>query len=325
MAAYDGFFQNELSTGANHFKKLFQEITGEAVTHSQNPLLNLNIWSQSSRFALNKPLLILLALGLLSQGKRDIDFANIEEQLKGLLREFGNNVRRPRSDYPFWRLQNDGIWNVTPNDLKTNSSGDVSALSLRRSQATGRFSDNVQNWLLVEKKRLTVATQQVLETYFAESLHQDLLTAVGFVAAEETVTRQKRDPEFRAAVLSAYRLRCAVCAQDVRIGSITVALEAAHIKWHQAGGPDIVSNGLCLCSTHHKLFDLGAFTINEENKLLVSEHMTGSDQLQEILLRFHDHEIASPNRQEHFPDRHYLRWHREFRFKELPLPLRKTA
>jgi putative restriction endonuclease len=40
-----------------------------------------------------------------------------------------------------------------------------------------------------------------------------------------------------------------------------LGLEAAHIKWFQAGGPDIEANGLAMCSLHHKLFDLGVFTI----------------------------------------------------------------
>ncbi len=45
--------------------------------------------------------------------------------------------------------------------------------------------------------------------------------------------------------------------------------------WYQAGGPDIEVNGLALCATHHKLFDLGAFTIGEEMQMLVSDEVNG--------------------------------------------------
>ena len=38
----------------------------------------------------------------------------------------------------------------------------------------------------------------------------------------------------------------------------TLGIEAAHIKWHQAGGPDTEDNGLALCTLHHKRFDRGA-------------------------------------------------------------------
>ena len=59
-------------------------------------------------------------------------------------------------------------------------------------------------------------------------------------------------------MLTAYEWRCAVCGLDVRLGSVSIILEAAHIKWHQAGGPDEESNGLALGVLHHKAFDLGA-------------------------------------------------------------------
>ena len=55
----------------------------------------------------------------------------------------------------------------------------------------------------------------------------------------------------------------------------TVGLDAAHIKWHQAGGPAEVSNGLCLCVLHHKLFDRGVFTLDDRRRVIVSERSRG--------------------------------------------------
>lgn len=286
-----------------------------------NPLVELNVFAKSSKQALNKPLMVLLALGLLSQGKRTVSFVQIEEQLKGLLREFGGGVRHPRPDYPFWRLQNDGIWTVTPSDFRVNKSGDVPVTALRDREAEGQFRPEVLRWLSEgDGQQLTMATQQVLDAYFPNSLHEDLLAAIGFEAYEEATGKRRRNPSFRSNVLTAYRLKCAVCAQDLRIGSTTIALEAAHIKWHQAGGPDEVANGLCLCSTHHKLFDLGAFTIDGRLRLLVSEYVTGAGQLKELLLRHHGREISKPIHREHYPRDEHLLWHRQIVFKGAPLP-----
>jgi putative restriction endonuclease len=284
---------------------------------ASNPLLTLNVWTRGTREALNKPLLILLALGYLSRGERSVPFSQIEEKLKKLLREFGN-VGKPRAHYSFWRLKEDKLWVVTPSDLVTNSSGDVSTSQLREKGAVGRFSDSVLEWLTSEKGRLTTATHEFLAEYFAESLHEDLLVAVDFRPTGPAYTRRKRDTTFRALVLQAYQLKCAVCRQDIRIGSESVCLEAAHIKWHQAGGPDEVNNGLSLCSTHHKLFDRGAFTINENLRILVSEHMTGSTQLEEVILRFHTKSIEATTRIEYKPAEAHLRWHRDKIFKERP-------
>lgn len=106
-----------------------------------------------------------------------------------------------------------------------------------------------------------IATR-ILERHFPESLHQDILNAVG-LTLETSTTRRKRDPAFRQRVLKAYEYRCAVCDFDVRLGFVSIALDAAHIRWHLAGGPETEDNGLALCVLHYKTFDLGAFTIRE--------------------------------------------------------------
>ena len=126
---------------------------------------------------------------------------------------------------------------------------------------------------------------RILERHFPESLHQDILNAVG-LTLETTVTRRKRDPAFRQRVLKAYEYRCAVCGFDVRLGSVSIALDAAHIRWHQAGGPETEDNGLALCVLHHKTFDLGAFTVRE-GVLLVSDQANGTTGFQEALLAYH--------------------------------------
>ena len=70
----------------------------------------------------------------------------------------------------------------------------------------------------------------------------------------------------------------------MRLGRNPVALEAAHIKWRQAGGPDLEVNGLALCSLHHKLFDRGAFTLSNDLEILVSDDAHGTAGFQEWLM-----------------------------------------
>src|SRR5215468_9348034 len=97
----------------------------------------------------------------------------------------------------------------------------------------------------------------------------------------------KRDPQFRQRVLTAYEWRCAVCGFDVRLGSVSIALDAAHVRWHQAGGPAVESNGLALCVLHHKVFDLGAFTVTPGGLLLVSAQANGTAGFHEALIARH--------------------------------------
>jgi putative restriction endonuclease len=110
-------------------------------------------------------------------------------------------------------------------------------------------------------------------------------------------------------VLRAYEYSCAVCGFDVRLGTMSVALEAAHIKWHQAGGPDEESNGLALCTMHHKLFDRGVFTLSEKMRVIVSESANGTKGFQEWVITFHGSSIRAPQRPNYYPDKVAVEWH----------------
>jgi putative restriction endonuclease len=80
-------------------------------------------------------------------------------------------------------------------------------------------------------------------------------------------------------------------------------------------GPDVESNGLALCVLHHKLFDLGAFTLNDKGVLLVSELANGSEGFQEALLRHHGGRVRAPQWPQWSPAPEYLHRHRREVFK----------
>src|SRR5207244_2838301 len=107
----------------------------------------------------------------------------------------------------------------------------------------------------------------------------------------------------------------AVCAFDVRLGSVSIALDAAHIRWHQAGGPDREGNGLALCVLHHKTFDLGAFTVSQGGVLLVSDQANGGEGFHETLLRHHGKQIRPAQKAEWSPEPAFLDWHAKEVFK----------
>jgi putative restriction endonuclease len=74
---------------------------------------------------------------------------------------------------------------------------------------------------------------------------------------------------FRKALLEAYNWKCAFC--DI---SFEEALEGAHlIKWGDASNAQrmAVSNGLLLCSTHHRLLDSGYLTLTHSFRVAYSD------------------------------------------------------
>lgn len=136
-------------------------------------------------------------------------------------------------------------------------------------------------------------------------------------SAQDTIERRRRDPAFREKVLRAYEHRCCVCGFDLRIGNISAGLEAAHIQWFQAKGPDVEANGFALCALHHKIFDLGAFTVLPDSYTLVfSQHVAMGEATRKALLTYHGAGIILPQSQSYYPDPRYLRWHEQEVFKK---------
>jgi putative restriction endonuclease len=275
----------------------------------------LRIWKQGDQRAPHKPLLVLYALGRWQRGLTEVSYREAEPELTALLREFGPPRKSDHPEYPFWRLQNNRVWTVVADGpMKPRASNtDPPKSELLAKHARGGFTDDVKASLTSEPRRVTEIAFRLLERHFPESLHQDILNAVG-LSLEESVTRRKRDPAFRQRVLTAYEYRCAVCGFDVRLGSVSIALDAAHIRWHQAGGPETESNGLALCVLHHKTFDLGAFTVSG-GILLVSNQANGTTGFQESLLAYHGKPIRDPQHPDWRPEPRHLEWHGREVFK----------
>jgi putative restriction endonuclease len=181
--------------------------------------------------------------------------------------------------------------------------------------ATGGFSSDIRAALRADPRLVGEIAARLLEKHFPESIRPDVLAAVGLSPGRDAAGLQKRDPRFRERVLVAYEYRCAVCGFDVRLGSESIALDAARIRWVQAGGPDEVTNGLALCVLHHKTFDLGAFTVGRDGVLLVSDPAHGTDGFQESLMSRHGKSVRPPQRPEWRPEPDYLDWHATEVFK----------
>lgn len=276
---------------------------------------DLSIWKQGDQRAPHKPLLVLYALGRWQAGLKDVTFRQAEPDLTALLREFGPPRKSDHPEQPFWRLQRDGVWVVhAPAGLETKKGADIPrVIELRSHDVRAEFTPDVQTALASDPGLVATITTRILEQHFPESIHPDILNAVG-LTLETAVSRRKRDPAFRQRVLKAYEYRCAVCGFDVRLGSVSIALDAAHIRWHQAGGPETEDNGLALCVLHHKTFDLGAFTVRE-GLLLVSDQANGTTGFQEALLAYHGKPIRDAQHPDWRPEPKHLDWHSREVFK----------
>ena len=272
----------------------------------------ITVWQRGGERAPHKPLLAIYAIARLLRGERRmIPYAEIDRELGKLLMEFGPRQQSYHPEYPFWRLQNDGLWEVSPTEGLTarRSNTDAKKRELLEHNVHGGFLPEIYDRLAQDKQLAREIVQDLLNANFPESIHQDILDAIGIEFAVETRIVIARSPDFRDRILRAYEYSCAICGFDVRLGTVPVALEAAHIKWHQAGGPDEERNGLALCTLPHKLFDRGVFTLSDQLEVIVSESAHGTKGFQEWVIAFHGQSIRPPQRPSYRPDKFSIDWH----------------
>ncbi len=90
----------------------------------------------------------------------------------------------------------------------------------------------------------------------------------------------------------------------------TVGIEAAHIRWWAAEGPDEVANALALCSLHHKLLDRGVIGIKADYTVNVSQHFIGRSPAADTLVLAHaGRPLVVPQSGQPQPDPSHVLWH----------------
>jgi putative restriction endonuclease len=128
-----------------------------------------------------------------------------------------------------------------------------------------------------------------------------------------TVSRIMRDRIFRRVVLRAYDQRCAITGLRLINGRGRAEVAAAHIRPVEAGGPDIVNNGIALSGTAHWMFDRGLISLSDDLEVLVSRQANDQDSIR-ALINQSGHALP-PSRSSDRPHPHFLYWHRENCFK----------
>ena len=302
----------------------------------------LRIWASGAQRAPHKPLLALWAIGRCLRGQdRMVSFALVDAELGSLLRRFGPHRQVIHTEFPFWRMQKDDLWEIDrPHLVRTTASGDAHKASLTDNDIRGGLPPNIYYAFHNDPKFAWRVAESLVEAHFPDTLQDQVLRATGVDGAlsgqtedteprsnalqirdtDDFVTfrRRRRNSAFRGAVLEAYGHQCAVCKFAVRMEHQPLALDAAHIRWHEAHGPAQVQNGMALCTLHHRLFDEGVFTVVLPNFRVLVTNMADGQGFNESLGRFSGDLLHTPAHDSKQPAPKFLAWHKREVFRSHP-------
>ena len=158
-------------------------------------LLGLRRWKLGNRKAIHKPLLILYVLSEYKKGHaRLFDFKyEIFDQLKLILDNFTNTSKNHRPEYPFWRLQTDGFWEViTQREVSLTSSGDASKGQLFLAKAEGGFKVSFYRKLFLKNETIDLLSMLLIADNFPREQHKAI---VEYFKVNELVVNVKKPTE----------------------------------------------------------------------------------------------------------------------------------
>ena len=156
--------------------------------------------------------------------------------------------------------------------------------------------DPVALTVLVEPGTMTGALDEPEPERIADPIERR------YVVRETNVRVHQR--RFRGQVLPAYRDQCAICRLKEQ-----QLLDAAHIIGDlEEHGQPVVSNGISLCSIHHRAFDHDLVGIDADYRVQVSRRLLEEDDgpMLELLKGFHAQPLLVPRATADRPDRQRL-------------------
>jgi putative restriction endonuclease len=145
-------------------------ITAISIEELKQRISNMGTWKQG-KAAPYKPLTVLYALHRFEkEGKQNFSFYEVRNDLKNLLKKF-SSAKKVHPEYPFIFLKNDNIWTL-------NSDVNKESTSKNLHQLVGGFTDEVYKALTEDTQLVKEITELILNVYFPESLHEDILNEV---------------------------------------------------------------------------------------------------------------------------------------------------
>ncbi|MFJ8746809.1 HNH endonuclease [Embleya sp. NPDC127516] len=255
----------------------------------------------------HKPLALLWAIGLAPTPDTRLNaWPDFRDGVGPLLRDFGHDHNKSTPENPFWYLASGPFWEVTgitSSDGQVPAAGRLTAVS-RDSVAgvSAGFTEEAVKVLADEVRRAEIVAH-LLTTYFPERDHARLLAATHVRTEDEgaatdedeqdepvtldvpgsneedravsktirATTRYDRDSGIVRDLKLLYDNTCQICGTTLRGRAGKRGSDGAHFRPLAEGGPDSLTNLLCLCANHHRELDLHGIYVGSDNVVYITD------------------------------------------------------
>ncbi len=284
----------------------------------------------------HKPLLLLAILQELDSGRISENLITLTPELVAAFQANWQTLVpkgagwQPRMSYPFRYLKRDGFWELVKDGLPVtiDTKYEPTLNQLASLCDGGRFSADLWELLANVQTRATLR-DQIQNTYFSgASVSISELTTLDYLTTQIDKLKNQAQAKFRVkyvqestdgyyvrnrlfprVIRDLYDNTCCVCSQSATVAGSTL-IDGAHIMPFAEFYNDDPRNGLALCKNHHWAFDIGAWSLNEEGRIITSPKLESSAGFLEA-----DRPIALPKDTSCKPDPQALAWHRTHIFK----------
>lgn len=142
----------------------------------------VRVFSEDNNPSIHKPVLLVFALSQCYHNKnRLISFAVIDQFFNVIFQKLSLPGNSSNSHYPFGKLENDGIWEITESKfLKRTSVGHLSKKELLEKNIYGGFTEEIFQALSNNTDLLITIVNHFLSRYFYQGQSSEICTIFGF-------------------------------------------------------------------------------------------------------------------------------------------------
>lgn len=144
-------------------------------------ILNVRIKKIDGKYSLNKPLLLLAALGRCRKGDERLATFRIYEHA---VHSISEEISKLNIVFPFGRLPADGVWEILCEDeLYRNRSGDLLRSELIEKDVLAGFHESIYNTLSKSSSLIDTIINEILNRYIPIEEHTVIVTALNLISS----------------------------------------------------------------------------------------------------------------------------------------------